>query len=139
VNLPLEVGAVDEDYRLIFADVVVPILRQFRPDLVLVSAGFDAHERDPLGGMRLTTASFAAMTMDLREVAEECCGGRLVAVTEGGYDLHALGESIQAVTEALADDRVAPGVWPAPSAVSAVRGRAAVVAARASLGRFWKF
>ncbi len=93
MNLPLEVGAVDEDYRLVFADVVLPVLRQFKPDVLLVSAGFDAHERDPLGGMRLTTEAFAAMTMELRRVAEECCGGRMVLVTEGGYDLHALAAS----------------------------------------------
>jgi acetoin utilization deacetylase AcuC-like enzyme len=54
VNVPLEVGATDEDYRLTFADVVLPVLRQFKPGLLLISAGFDAHERDPLGGMRLT-------------------------------------------------------------------------------------
>ena len=59
VNVPLEVGAVDEDYQLVFADVVVPVLRQFEPDLLIVSAGFDAHERDPLGGMRLSTGAFA--------------------------------------------------------------------------------
>ena len=66
VNVPLEVGAVDEDYQLAFATVVLPVLRQFEPDLILVSAGFDAHERDPLGGMRLSTAAFAAMTLELR-------------------------------------------------------------------------
>ena len=90
VNVPLEVGAVDEDYRLVFAEVILPILRQFKPDLVIVSAGFDAHERDPLAGMRLTTDAFAAMTNDLRLLADECCGGRLALATEGGYDLKAL-------------------------------------------------
>ena len=72
------------------------MLRQFEPDLVIVSAGFDAHERDPLGGMRLTTPAFAAMTSELRAVAEECCRGRIVATVEGGYDLHALAESLDA-------------------------------------------
>ena len=74
---------------MVFADVVVPLLRQFAPDLVLVSAGFDAHARDPLAGMRLTTPAFGAMTSELRRVAEECCEGRMVLVTEGGYDLQA--------------------------------------------------
>src|SRR4249920_3392861 len=55
VNLPLEAGAVDEDYRTVFTEVVLPVLNQFEPVLLLISAGFDAHERDPLGGMRLTT------------------------------------------------------------------------------------
>ena len=108
VNLPLEVGAVDEDYRLAFSEVVVPVLQQYDPDLLLVSAGFDAHERDPLAGMRLTSAAFGAMTMELRKVAEECCEGRIVLMTEGGYDLRALAESLEAVIESLA--RPAPGV-----------------------------
>ena len=87
VNLPISAGAVSDDYRLVFAEVLLPVVRQFKPDLVLVSAGFDAHERDPLAHMRLTTDTFAAMTMELRAVADECCDGRMVLVTEGGYDL----------------------------------------------------
>ena len=82
-----------------------PSLTQFEPEIVLVSAGFDAHERDPLGGMRLTTAAFGAMTMALRRMADECCGGRLVLVTEGGYDLQALAESLEAAVGALAGRR----------------------------------
>ena len=83
VNLPLEAGAVDEDYQVVFGEVIVPVIRQFEPDLLLVSAGVDAHERDPLAGMRLTSQAFAAMTLELRSVAEDCCGGRIGAVTEG--------------------------------------------------------
>ncbi len=64
VNVPLEVGSVDDDYQLVFERIVVPVVRQFEPDLIIVSAGFDAHERDPLGGMRLSTPAFAAMTLD---------------------------------------------------------------------------
>ena len=138
VNVPIEVGAVDEDYRFVFSSVVLPVLRQFQPDLLLVSAGFDAHERDPLAGMRLTTDAFSAMTMDLRRVAEECCGGRIVAVTEGGYDLGALGDSMQAVVSALAAEEPAASSWPAPEAIPPTRGRAAVAAVKAALAPFWK-
>jgi acetoin utilization deacetylase AcuC-like enzyme len=138
VNLPLEVGAVDEDYRWVSSEVILPVLRQFQPDLILVSAGFDAHARDPLAGMRLTTAAFAAMTMDLRQAAEECCGGRIVTVTEGGYDLPALADSLQAVVGALAADRPDAAPWPARDAVPPVRGRAAAAAARAALARYWR-
>src|ERR1700736_3434533 len=102
VNLPLEAGAVDEDYRIAFDAVVGPVMRQFKPDLVIVSAGFDAHERDPLGGMRLTTPAFAAMTGELRAVAEECCAGRMVLVTEGVYDLQAFAASLDAAAGSLA-------------------------------------
>jgi acetoin utilization deacetylase AcuC-like enzyme len=135
VNIPLEAGAVDEDYRTAFADVVLPVLTQFEPDLLLVSAGFDAHERDPLGGMRLTTPCFAAMTLDLRAVAERCCRGRIVAAVEGGYDLQAFAASLDAVIEAL-NGPVSTPAWPS-SGVASTRGRAAVAAARHSLARFW--
>jgi acetoin utilization deacetylase AcuC-like enzyme len=136
VNLPLEVGSVDEDYRVAFSDVVVPVLRQYNPGLLLVSAGFDAHERDPLAGMRLTSAAFGAMTMELRNVAEACCEGRMVLMTEGGYDLRALTESLQAAVESLAASPAEPN-WPA-SGVASDRGRAAVSAAKRVLAPYWK-
>jgi len=140
VNLPLEAGAVDDDYRIVFEEVVVPVVRQFRPELLLVSAGFDAHERDPLAGMRLSADAFAAMTAALRRVAEECCDGRMVLVTEGGYDLHALAASLQAVVETLASPSLEPGSirWPS-SAIPSNRGRAAAAAAKRALAPFWRF
>src|SRR6476660_879696 len=101
VNVPLEAGATDDDYHQVFDEMVVPVVRAFRPELILVSAGFDAHEHDPLGGMRLTTAAFGAMTMALRVVADEYSEGRLVAVTEGGYDLRALRDSLIAIVDVL--------------------------------------
>jgi acetoin utilization deacetylase AcuC-like enzyme len=137
VNLPLEVGAVDEDYRVAFSEVIIPVLRQFKPDLILVSAGFDAHERDPLAGMRLTTPAFGAMTMDLRNLAEECCRGRIAAITEGGYDLRALTESLRLVIDVLAGAPAAAR-WPTASASSS-RGRATVNGAKEMLRSFWKF
>lgn len=138
VNLPLEVGAVDEDYRLAFAEVVLPVVRQFRPDLILLSAGFDAHERDPLGGMRLTTPAFAAMTRELVAVAEDCCRGRIAAVTEGGYDLRALGGSLRAVVGALANGRSARPDWPAAGRIAPSRGQASVAAAKKALSPYWR-
>ena len=137
VNLPLEVGATDDDYRLVFEEVIVPVLRQFRPDLLLVSAGFDAHERDPLAGMRVTTAGFGAMTQTLRRVAEECCRGRLALVTEGGYDLRALAASLDASVQALASPSSTDPAWPS-SGIDSDRGRRSADAARRALGAFWK-
>jgi acetoin utilization deacetylase AcuC-like enzyme len=139
VNLPMEVGAVDEDYEEVFAAIVLPILRQFNPDLILISAGVDAHERDPLAGMRLTTPAFGAMTAAIREVAIECCEGRLVAVTEGGYDLRALGQSLMTIVSTLAASATAPVEWPTSSpGIPPRRGRAAAAAAKAHLGPFWQ-
>ena len=136
VNLPLEAGAVSEDYRQAFASVIVPVLRQFNPDLVLVSAGFDAHEDDPLAGMRLTAGAFAAMTADLRAVADQCCQGRIVAVTEGGYDLQALAASLDGTIAALAGP-AASAEWPA-SGIASNRGELAVKQAKSALGRYWR-
>lgn len=135
VNLPVEAGAVPEDYRAMFSDVVVPVLRQFEPDLLMISAGFDAHADDPLGGMRLTSDTFAAMTMELRVVAEEVCRGRVVAVTEGGYDLQALAQSLDAVIDTL-NGPAAPAEWPA-SGIPSTRGRVAVEQLRPSLRPYW--
>ena len=135
VNLPLEVGAVDEDYQTVFAGVVIPVVRQFEPDLIIVSAGFDAHERDPLGGMRLTTPAFAAMTSELRAVADECCRGRIVASVEGGYDLQALAGSLDGVIETL-NGPPSPPAWPSSGIVSS-RGRDSIKAAHLALAPFW--
>jgi acetoin utilization deacetylase AcuC-like enzyme len=137
VNLPLEVGAADNDYRLVFDEVVLPVLQQFAPELLIVSAGFDAHERDPLGGMRVTTPAFAAMTMALRAVTDECCHGRIVAVTEGGYDLHALTASIEAVMEALNQPAAEPR-WPV-NTIASTRGRVSADAAKRALRPSWQF
>jgi len=137
VNVPLEVGAVDEDYQAVFSAVILPVLSQFKPDLVIVSAGFDAHERDPLAGMRLSTDAFAAMTAELRGVAERHGQGRMAVVTEGGYDLQALAASLDAVAETLNGSPQAAR-WPR-SAVASNRGRAAVEATTRALAPYWRF
>lgn len=134
VNLPLEVGSTDDDYHLVFDEVILPVLRQFGPDVLLVSAGFDAHERDPLAGMRLTAGAFGAMTAALRGAAEECCGGRIALVTEGGYDLQALDASLEAVVQALASPAI-DARWPS-SAIASGRGRRAADAAKRALAPF---
>ncbi|HTK28346.1 MAG TPA: histone deacetylase [Vicinamibacterales bacterium] len=134
INLPLDAGAVDDDYRVVFQEVIVPALRRFAPDLLLVSAGFDAHARDPLAGMRLTTGAFAAMTAELRAVADACCGGRTVLVTEGGYDLHALADCLDAVVSVWTAPPAAPR-WPA-SGIASSRGRASADAARRALAPY---
>jgi acetoin utilization deacetylase AcuC-like enzyme len=135
VNLPIEAGAVDHDFETVFSRIIDPILRQFEPDLVMMSAGFDAHAHDPLGGMRLTPEGFAAMTMALRGIAASSCGGRVVAVTEGGYDLHALGACLDATIAAL-NGPLRPPVWPR-SGVASDRGDRAAATAAAALQPFW--
>jgi acetoin utilization deacetylase AcuC-like enzyme len=99
VNLPLEAGATDADYDLVYRNAVVPILRAFSPELLLISAGFDAHHRDPLASMRVTTDGYAGITARLIRAADELCHGRIVFVTEGGYDTSALAECLEAVID----------------------------------------
>jgi acetoin utilization deacetylase AcuC-like enzyme len=107
VNLPMEVGATDADFDLVYRDVVIPVLEQFRPELLLVSAGFDAHERDPLAGMRMTTEGYAQLTRRLITAADQLCSGRIVFVTEGGYDTSALAECCQDVIDLASADTLA--------------------------------
>ncbi|NUQ62208.1 MAG: SUMF1/EgtB/PvdO family nonheme iron enzyme [Pirellulales bacterium] len=101
LNAPLPAGSGDEDYRRVFREVLEPAARRFDPDFVLVSAGFDAHEDDPLGGMRLTAGQYAEMTRIVKRIAEEHCEGRLVSVLEGGYSLRGLADSVEAHVGAL--------------------------------------
>ena len=101
VNLPMAAGATDADFERVYTKVALPVLSRFRPELILISAGFDAHMDDPLGGMRLTAPYFGRLTAAIVKVAEACCQGRVVAVTEGGYDLAGLAESLRATIRAL--------------------------------------
>ncbi len=135
INLPLEAGATDADYDLVYTSLTLPVLRQFRPELILISAGFDALVDDPLGGMRVTADGFARLTALLTDVADDCCAGRIVAITEGGYDLAGLAASLRAVTEVLAGERTleqceTPG-GPAP------RGQASIDAVTPHVRQFW--
>ena len=90
LNVPLTIGTKDAEIERLYAAQVVPALRAFKPDLLMISAGFDAHEQDPLGQLRLTTAGFGRLTRMLLDVADEVCAGRAVIVTEGGYDVDAI-------------------------------------------------
>jgi len=94
VNLPLAPGSGSNEFRQGYTQLILPRLREFRPDLLLLSAGFDAHARDPLAQLRLQTDDFAWVTRELLGVADECCRGRVVSVLEGGYDLSALAASV---------------------------------------------
>ena len=149
LNVPLDAGATDWDYELVFTRVIVPVLREFSPELVIVSAGFDAHERDPLGGMRLSTEGFAALNRHVRSVADDCAEGRMVLVTEGGYDLPALAACLQSTIQVIGDDGPAPDVSPAslggeartgaalPESRATYRGLHAIELVRMAQRRYW--
>lgn len=104
INVPLRPGTDDAQYVKIFRKVFQPIAMKFSPQLVLLSAGFDPYYKDPLGGMRVTPQGFACMTRILMNIADECCGGKLVATLEGGYHIGGLAESIRAVLREMLDE-----------------------------------
>jgi acetoin utilization deacetylase AcuC-like enzyme len=104
INIPLPAGQGDRNYAAIFERVVWPAARRFQPELVLVSAGFDAHWTDPLALMRLTLTGYAHLTRELIGMAAELCSGRIVFVMEGGYDLETLGHGIRNIAHALLGD-----------------------------------
>lgn len=136
VNLPLEVGATSADYELVYQRVALPVLRQYKPELVLISAGFDAHQRDPLAGMRLTTEEFGRLTALVAGVADEVCAGRVVALTEGGYDLHALASSLDVAMHVLAGESSLDDFPPPQDATP--RGEACLTAVTPEVKRFWQ-
>ena len=100
-NAPLRAGDGGEQFREAMGSVILPALDAFGPDLVVISAGFDAHHRDPLGSLQLTEEDFAWVTLKLMEAAEIHCGGRIVSVLEGGYDLQGLSASVGIHVQAL--------------------------------------
>ncbi len=94
INCPMAPGVGDAEYRAAFEEVILPRALSFKPDFILVSAGFDAHEADPLGSINLTDDSYRWMTKVVMNLADHTCDGRVVSVLEGGYDLNALATSV---------------------------------------------
>jgi acetoin utilization deacetylase AcuC-like enzyme len=106
LNIPLPSGSGNGAYQAVFDDVVLPAIRAFKPDLIMVASGFDAAGFDPLGRMNVTAAGFRAMTAQLVAIADELCDGRLVMSHEGGYSPVYVPYCGLAVLEALAGDWV---------------------------------
>lgn len=101
VNVPLGIGCGDREFYKIFREILEPIANCFQPQLVLVSAGFDAYEVDPLGGMELTPAGFAAMTQVVMDISERSAQGRVLLTLEGGYNLKGLRDCVKQVLRQL--------------------------------------
>jgi acetoin utilization deacetylase AcuC-like enzyme len=134
VNIPFPAGYGDAEYLDAFDCVVEPILEQYAPQLILISAGFDPHVDDPLGGMHVTEAGFAAMARCLVRLARRSAGGRCVAVLEGGYNLDAVRSCSETVLGVLKGDDPGPGALP-------VRSRAGelLAAVRRLQAPYWRF
>lgn len=101
VNIPLPVGCGDKQYKEAFERVIIPVIRRFKPRLIMVSAGYDGHWSDGLAGMQLSIAGFAQITEIIKQIAEEVSAGHLVFTLEGGYNLTTLSASVRATFEAL--------------------------------------
>jgi acetoin utilization deacetylase AcuC-like enzyme len=114
VNVPMPAGCGDSEYTGLFQRVLAPVARQFRPQMILLSCGFDAHADDPLASMELTGEGFLAMTRIVRALADELCDGRILTVLEGGYAPSGLYEGMTALLEGLLE--------PAPSNLGALLG-----------------
>ncbi|HET8563620.1 MAG TPA: histone deacetylase, partial [Candidatus Binatia bacterium] len=101
INVPLPADCGNDEYLRVFKDIVIPSTKKFEPEWILVSAGFDAHRRDPLGGMAVTEAGFARMGRELIKLADQYAGGKIAFLLEGGYDLSSLRNSVAAVLEVM--------------------------------------
>lgn len=131
-NVPLEMGATDADYELVYRAAIVPVIEEFAPAVVLVSAGFDAHEKDPLASMRVTTSGYASV---VRQLVRTAPNGSIAFVTEGGYDLGALSDCLDAsiaVISGTSDPANAPS-----NPGSTARAERALDAVRAAQKPFW--
>jgi acetoin utilization deacetylase AcuC-like enzyme len=134
VNVPLPAGADDADYAQVFDVVFDPIVRQFAPQALLVSAGQDIHRVDPLGDMRVGEAGFARMALRCVRLAKELCDGKLAFVLEGGYDRTATSRSVEAVLRTVLDE-TAPEV---PDGAGTPKAAAAIARAREVQSAYWR-
>jgi acetoin utilization deacetylase AcuC-like enzyme len=114
VNVPLPAWCGDEDYLRIFEEVLVPVARRFRPQLIMVSAGYDAHWADMISQMQLSVSGYARMTHIIKELAAELSSGRIVIALEGGYSLDALPASVRATLDVLLGNEAVDPLGPSP-------------------------
>lgn len=101
LNVPLRDGSAGPEMRRVYSNEILPFVKRFKPELILVSAGFDAHRLDPLAGLNWETEDFAWLTAQICDLAEQTCKGRVVSSLEGGYDLQALADATAAHVEIL--------------------------------------
>src|SRR5829696_5015452 len=130
VNVPLPARSAEDVYAAAFAGVFVPVLREFRPGLIMISAGYDAHTADLIGGMRLQADSFGRFAAQLAAVAREIEAAPLMLLLEGGYNLHALADSVAATVKGVEEDE--PPKWEYSGDARPVE------AARKALAPFWE-
>ena len=105
LNIPMRAYSYDTDYINAIEHKLIPVIQKFNPDLIIISAGFDAHENDPLAQINLSTDCYGKMTQKLMEIANDVCNGRILSMLEGGYDYSALADSVQLHVETLSSSQ----------------------------------
>jgi acetoin utilization deacetylase AcuC-like enzyme len=103
INLPLAAGCDGATFRAKYQEIILPAVRKFKPQLIFISAGFDAHQDDPLASLRLVENDFRWITQELMTIADACCNGHIISSLEGGYNLKALANSVAAHVGCLAE------------------------------------
>ena len=96
-------GSGSLEFKSGYTKRILPALESFNPELIIISAGFDAHSKDPLAQINLEASDYGWISQKILELAEKCCGGRVISILEGGYDIEALRESVQVHVRALID------------------------------------
>jgi acetoin utilization deacetylase AcuC-like enzyme len=134
MNFPLPAGTDDSTYNLIFQKIVSPIAESYKPELIVVSAGFDAYTEDPLAGMNVSPKGFAGMTRTILNLADKVCQGKIVFALEGGYHLVGLQRCVVRVLDELTGNGNRSSQWNATSGFEAV-----LKASRSHMGPYWKF
>ncbi len=136
VNVPLSTGYGDAEYVAIYERMLKPIAMEFKPDMVLVSVGFDIYKGDPLGGMNVTAKGFAGLTGVLMDIADSACSGKLVLTLEGGYNLQGLRDSVKAVLKELrGETKTRAGEWAGKENTRALNP--VIEKAKEVHGRYW--
>ena len=103
INVPLPAGTDGKVFREKYREIILPAVQKFKPQLILISAGFDAHRDDPLASLRLVEDDYRWLSEELVKIAGESCNGRIISTLEGGYNLKALAASVAAHVSALAE------------------------------------
>ncbi len=133
VNAPMPAEFGDGEYLRVFDELIIPIGRAFKPQFILISAGFDCHWRDPMGDMQVTEEGFTQMMRRIKRLAAECCEGKVVAALEGGYNLEAIASSGKALIDEM-------GREPDEAALNPAGGERVIPVierARKGVGQYW--
>jgi acetoin utilization deacetylase AcuC-like enzyme len=134
LNFPLPAGTDDATYNLIFERIISPVSQCYKPELILVSAGFDAYREDPLAGMDVSPQGFAGIARTILKLADQICDGKVIFALEGGYHLEGLRSCVLQVLDELTGNGHAVQVWN-----TTPRFQSVLEASRSHFGRFWKF